>query len=139
MTITIDTADPRTLKALALLEGAGRWVKAHRKDSGQPFFVIPSSSNPGRVYWTDQVSCTCADAVHRGATCKHQLAVRLWNLRQKAGAPSPRRAAADELHDLSAEDLAQVLGPPPGSPERQLDPRRVAALSARYEDLFPSE
>ena len=73
MTIQISAADPRSLKALALLEGAGRWVKAHRKDSGQPFFVIPSGSKPDRVYWTDQVSCTCPDAAHRGATCKHQF------------------------------------------------------------------
>ena len=90
MTIQISAADPRSLKALGLLEGAGRWVKAHRKDSGRPFFVIPGSQ--GRVYWTDQVSCTCPDAAHRGATCKHQLAVRLWNARQHDRQQSPRRS-----------------------------------------------
>ena len=81
MTIAIDTADQRTVKALAVLEGADRWTKAHRKADGRSFFVIPGSN--GRVYWTDQVSCTCPDAAHRGATCKHQLAVRLWNARQR--------------------------------------------------------
>ena len=79
MTITIDTTDQRTVKALAVLEGAARWTKAHRKADGRSFFVIPGSG--GRLYWTDQTSCTCPDAAHRGATCKHQLAVRLWNAR----------------------------------------------------------
>ena len=91
MTIVVSTADPRSLKALALLEGADRWVKAHRKADGRSFFVIPGSA--GRVYWADQTSCTCPDAAHRGATCKHQLAVRLWNARQQAPTHQPRRSS----------------------------------------------
>ena len=81
MTITIDTADPRTVRALEVLAGADRWTRAHRKADNRPFFVIPGSE--GRVYWTDQTSCTCPDAVRRGVTCKHQLAVRLWNAREQ--------------------------------------------------------
>ena len=128
MTITVSTNDPRSVKALALLETADRWTKAHRKADGRSFFVIPGSQ--GRVYWTDQSSCTCPDAGHRGATCKHQLAVRLWNLRQHAGATRPQ---------LTEQDLREVLGPPPGSSERRLDPARVAALSAEYTALFPAD
>ena len=102
MTITVSTADPRSLKALAVLETADRWTKAHRKADGRSFFVIPGSS--GRVYWTDQTSCTCPDAAHRGATCKHQLAVRLWNARQQAPVEQPRRSPAE----LAA--LRQLVG-----------------------------
>ena len=99
MTIQISTADPRSLKALALLETADRWTKAHRKADGRPFFVIPGSN--GRVYWTDQVSCTCPDAAHRGVTCKHQLAVRLWNARQHEAA---RRARLANLRLIVANE-----------------------------------
>ncbi len=93
MTITIDTADQRTVKAMAVLETADRWTKAHRKADGRSFFVIPGSN--GRVYWTDQTSCTCPDASHRATTCKHQLAVRLWNARQHAPVEQPRRSPAE--------------------------------------------
>ena len=104
MTITVSTADPRSLKALAVLETADRWTKAHRKADGRSFFVIPGSGD--RVYWTDQTSCTCPDAAHRGAICKHQLAVRLWNARQQAPAQQPRRSPAElaELRQLVAND-----------------------------------
>ena len=104
MTIQISTDDPRSIKALALLETADRWTKAHRKADGRSFFVIPGSN--GRVYWADQTSCTCPDASHRGLTCKHQLAVRLWNARQQAPAEQPRRPPAEiaELRALVAND-----------------------------------
>ena len=104
MTITVSTDDPRSVKALALLETADRWTKAHRKADGRSFFVIPSSS--GRVYWADQTSCTCPDAAHRGATCKHQLAVRLWNARQHDAAQPPRRTPEQlaQLRALIAND-----------------------------------
>ena len=111
MTITVSTSDPRSLKALAILETADRWTRGHRKDDGRPFFVIPGSA--GRVYWTDARSCTCPDATGRGATCKHQLAVRLWIARRVEAVT--RRAA------------------------RRHDPAEVAAASARYEELFGGE
>ena len=104
MTITVSTNDPRSIKALAVLETADRWTKAHRKADGRSFFVIPGSA--GRVYWADQTSCTCPDAAHRAATCKHQLAVRLWNARQHDRQQSPRRTPAElaALRQLVAND-----------------------------------
>ena len=100
MTITVSTDDPRSIKGLALPDTADRWTKAHRKADGRSFFVIPGSN--GRVYWADQTSCTCPDASHRGLTCKHQLAVRLWNARQHAPVEQPRRSPA-ELVALRAQ------------------------------------
>ncbi len=108
MTITVSTADPRSLKALAVLETADRWTKGHRKDDGRPFFAIPGSA--GRVYWTDARACTCPDATRRGVACKHQHAVRLWIARQAD--TRPRRA------------------------ERHYDAAEVAAASCHYEALF---
>ncbi len=69
MTITVSTADPRSVKALALLETAHTWTTAHRKSDGRSFFVVPGSN--GRVYWTDTRECTCPDATGRGVACKH--------------------------------------------------------------------
>src|SRR3712207_7274986 len=48
--VTVSPTDPRSVRALAVLATADRWVKAHRKSDGHPFFVIPG--NQGRIYWT---------------------------------------------------------------------------------------
>ena len=74
MTVTISPDDPRSVRALAVLATADRWVKGHTKD-GRPFFVVPGSN--GRVYWTDTRDCTCPDRRQRDETCKHIRAVRL--------------------------------------------------------------
>ena len=90
MTVTVSPADPRSVRALAVLRTADRWTKGHTK-AGRPFFAIPGSN--GHVYWTDTRACTCPDARERGATCKHQLAVRMWKLEHDAQpAAAPARA-----------------------------------------------
>jgi len=91
MTVTISIADPRSVRALAVLATADRWTKGHTRD-GRPFFVI--SGSKGRVYWTDTRDCTCPDARERGVACKHQLAVRMWTLAHKDEAPAERPAPA---------------------------------------------
>jgi hypothetical protein len=48
MTITVNTADPRSIKALALLKSADRWQRGHTKD-GRSFFAIPGRE-PGLPY-----------------------------------------------------------------------------------------
>jgi len=75
MTVTIDPTDPRSVRALAVLATADRWVKGHRKGDGRAFFVIPGSV--GRIYFTDTRDCTCPDRRQRDETCKHILAVQL--------------------------------------------------------------
>src|SRR5215210_6530053 len=91
MTVTISPADPRSVRALAVLATADRWVKGHTHD-GRPFFVVPGTN--GRVYWTDTRDCTCPDRRERDETCKHIRAVRLWKLQHDArhSAPAPNRA-----------------------------------------------
>ena len=89
MTVTISPDDPRSVRALAVLATADRWVKGHTKD-GRPFFVVPGST--GRVYWTDTRDCTCPDRRECDETCKHIRAVRLWALQHKATAPASKRA-----------------------------------------------
>jgi len=94
MTVTVSPADPRSVRALAVLATADRWVKGHRKADGRPFFTIPGSN--GRLYHADCRDCTCPDARERGVTCKHQIAIRLWTIRQKAAGAQPP-ATADDL------------------------------------------
>jgi len=91
MTVTISIADPRSVRALAVLATAPTWTKGHTKD-GRPFFVVPGSR--GRIYWTDTRACTCPDARERGVACKHILAVRMWTLWAKGEAPAVRPAPA---------------------------------------------
>ena len=89
MTIEVNSNDPRSCTALLVLATADRWVRARRTEDGRSFFVIPSTSHPDRVYWTDVRACTCPGFAHRERACKHMLAVRLWVARQKAGAERP--------------------------------------------------
>jgi hypothetical protein len=76
MTITVSTADPRSVKALALLEGAARWQKGHTHD-GRSFYCVPSATVPGLLHMASTRDCSCKDREHRGVDCCHMLAVRL--------------------------------------------------------------
>jgi hypothetical protein len=134
MTITVSTTDPRSLKALEILETAATWTKGHRKDDGRSFFVIPSCS--GHVYWTDQTSCTCPDAVNRGTTCKHQLAVRLWNAKQRAGQPAARAPHADGVWKPCP--CGSLIDPATGYCTVCADPLTPPAPS-RYLEVFGEE
>ena len=129
MTVTISPDDPRSVRALAVLATADRWVKGHRKD-GRSFFVIPGSN--GRVYWTDTRDCTCPDRRQRDETCKHIRAVRLWTIEHKAKAPAPKPAplAADE--DARLELAFAAPSPDAGAVVRIVRP-------SRYDALFPVE
>src|SRR3712207_5270587 len=85
MVVQVSSADPRSVKALALLAQAHPRTKGHRKEDGRAFFVIPGSQ--GRTYWTDCRECTCPDfarnsQLERGFACKHVLACRMWKLQQ---------------------------------------------------------
>lgn len=105
MVVTVSADNPRSIKALAVLATADRWVKGHRKADGRPFFTVPGSN--GRLYHVDTRDCTCPDRQQRGVDCKHILAVRLWTLEHKAEAPA--RAPCDVCtQQLPAGVLAGV-------------------------------
>ena len=91
MVVQVSSSDPRSLKALDILQTAEQWTKGHRKSDGAAFFVIPSSSG-SRLYWTNTRECTCPDAIQRGVTCKHQFAVRLWLARHQGEQASTLKA-----------------------------------------------
>ena len=93
MTITVSTADPRSLKALAVLEMADRWQRGHLKGSGRSFFAIPSSADPTRLYMADARECTCPDFTRRGAPCKHVLTSFSWPPTSAARSASSRPPA----------------------------------------------
>ena len=95
MTITVSTTDPRSLKALAILETADRWVRGHRKSDGRSFYAVPSQSSDV-LHMTDTRACTCRDVQRRQAPCKHVLAVRLHLARLRVDQPrrSPEQLAA---------------------------------------------
>ena len=86
MVVTVSTENPRSCKALALLEGAAQWLKIRRKSDGVKFYVIPGSQ--GHIYWTNCGECSCPDFCHRGVECKHITAVNLHVAQVQAERPA---------------------------------------------------
>ena len=109
MTVLISPDDPRSVRALAVLATADRWVKGHRKADGRAFFTISGSN--GRIYHADTRDCTCPDRRERGLDCKHILAVRLWKIRRDITAPAPSKgpATAEELGLCTDAELAETM------------------------------
>ena len=105
MTVTIDSADKRSVRALALLAQARTWVTGRRKCDGRAFLIAPGSN--GRTYYVaaDGSECTCPDRQVRRTTCKHMTAARLLVVEQ--GAPAPAPLTCD---DCGAELPAHVVG-----------------------------
>ncbi|MBI4494159.1 MAG: SWIM zinc finger family protein [Chloroflexi bacterium] len=97
MVTVVDTTDPRSLKALAILETAHGWLKCRTKDGGKRF-GIPSQSEANKYHLVDCQSCTCQDFTRRGLACKHILACRLYCARAKAQQPRPRHETAPLAH-----------------------------------------
>jgi hypothetical protein len=130
VTITVSTADPRSCKALALLEGADQWLKIRRKSDGVKFYLIPGSQ--GHVYWTNCGECSCSDFQHRGSQCKHLTAVRLYVAKVQAERPAHR---SNPLADGGAAHLQVMRAAdewPTVSPE-------VAEQAAIYHSIFGSD
>ena len=119
MTITVSTTDPRSIKALAVLETADRWHRGHTK-AGRSFYAVPSSTDPNGFHMVDCRECTCQDFIRRGLDCKHILAVRLHLARLQAEQPKRRasKPAASFTRDAS-------IGGTISAPERA----RLAALA----------
>ncbi len=107
MTVTIDSTDPRSAKALALLARAHTWTHGTRKSDGLSFAIVPGST-PGTTYMVSELGCTCPDANRRGVRCKHQVAYRLWTIQQNAAGSQPA-APADDLGLCTDAELAETM------------------------------
>ena len=83
MTVTVSATDPCSLKALDVLATFDRWQKGHLKDGNRPFYAVPSSTDPNRLYLVDTRACSCPDFQRRQQPCKHVLAVRMAVLKGK--------------------------------------------------------
>ncbi len=113
MVVTIDSTNPRSVAALGLMVRARGWALVRTLD-GQKFYGIPSRSRPNLLHLADTQSCTCEDHTRRDVDCAHILAVRLHVAQVRAKAALRTR-------------------------QPRHTPAQVAAGSARYVDLFPSE
>ena len=113
MTITVSTADPRSVKALAILADSGQWLKLRTHD-GRKYYGVPSQSEPGRFYAADCYGCDCPDFLKRlesgraSFPCKHVLAVQLHCARvngrkARLDAARQRRALTDRQQANAAE------------------------------------
>ena len=83
MTITIDTNDSRSRKALEIAAEAGQWAKCRTRD-GHKLYAVPSQHDANVRYLADLNTCTCPDFQRRGGPCKHIVAVRLHVARIRA-------------------------------------------------------
>ena len=112
MTVTIDSTDKRSVRALALLAGAHTWTHGRRKCDGLTFAIVPGSK-PGSTYMVSELGCTCPDANRRGVMCKHQTAYKLWLVQEGRvstiveTAPAPAPLSCD---DCGAALPAHVVG-----------------------------
>ena len=90
-TVTLDSSDPRSLRALELAACSKDWTRL-RTDNGEVAYGIPSQQVAGQVYAVTPTSCDCADA-RRGlpVACEHHsTCVSTRSLSRR------RRCAADE-------------------------------------------
>ena len=90
MVVTVSPADPRSVRALAVLATADRWTFGHRMADGLAFAIIPASK-PGATYFTSAIGCTCPDHRERGGACKHMTALALHRMQHgQVDEPAPR-------------------------------------------------
>lgn len=89
MTITIDTQNPRSVKALEICAEAGQWMKCRGKN-GEKAYGIRSSRDPNHVYFVTSTTCSCYDSKERGNECKHRQAVKLFVALTRAVQPVRR-------------------------------------------------
>ena len=95
--VTLDSNDPRSLRALELTAASDTWL-SRRTDQGEVAYGIPSQRVDGQIYTVTPTSCDCEDAHYSGLSrgrigegglhtaCKHQIAVRLYEVLVKAQA-----------------------------------------------------
>jgi hypothetical protein len=100
--VVINPDDRRSVAALLLAGAASTWGRVVNRVTGEIGYAIPSQTYHAVYHLTTAESCTCVDT-KRGNVCKHQRAVRIFELLQHASQRPPRRLwpvpdRGDELH-----------------------------------------
>lgn len=77
--LSLTSSNPRHRKALELLQTSAEWGNASDAN-GTAFFGIPAKLNSAHLYITNSTSCTCPDSTQMHHKCKHQIAVKLYEI-----------------------------------------------------------
>ena len=102
MRILIDPDDRRSVAGLLLAGEATSWGRVVNRASGEVAYAIPSQTWKDVFHIATADNCTCVDH-KRGNTCKHERAVRLYELLRRTPQPKRRRLrpvpnVVDEFH-----------------------------------------
>jgi len=89
MAVVINPDDRRSVAALLLAGVASTWGRVVNRVTGEVGYAIPSQTYHDVYHLTTADSCTCVDS-KRGNVCKHQRAVRIYEL-LRGSVQRPRR------------------------------------------------
>lgn len=124
MMVTISADDLRSIKAIEIAAGASGWLKCRLTD-GTKAYGIPSQRSRGVYHLANAQECSCWDAQHHQAPCKHILAVRLHCELTKA---ERQRRASTTRHRRGSEST---------TPESQ--PNGARRPADRYVEIFGTD
>ena len=95
MTITVSTTDPRSCKALALLESVDKWLRIRRKGDGVKFYVIPGSAgtSTGRTAVSAPARTRSTGALSASTSPRSSSTLRRFRRGGQRAAPIPWRMA----------------------------------------------
>jgi hypothetical protein len=99
--LTIDTEDPRDVKALELAATAATW------ETMDGAFLVPSSDGK-RTYVTTAETCTCEDN-GRGNVCKHRRAAAIYVALREASQPTPARKPVEAPSRFATMSEAELF------------------------------
>ena len=95
----IETTDSRFVKAIALAERSGSWLKLRDSKGHCKAVGIPSSRGDGRYYIVTRDQCDCEDQRrHPGHPCKHRQALEIAIARRQPELPA--RVVVDGLSEM---------------------------------------
>ncbi|MBV9170089.1 MAG: hypothetical protein JOZ81_08405 [Chloroflexi bacterium] len=131
---TVDTSDSRFVKAVAIADNAGQWLKCRTHD-GKKAYGIRSQRDASHIYFVTRTSCDCTDAQrHPEKVCKHRLAVLIHVARVAGGSkPMPATDVLDGLAVLVADKnpTLKMVRHPDGSLTWESE-----TAADRYDEIF---
>jgi hypothetical protein len=105
--VTIDSRDPRGLRAVQLAAGAGQWLKVRAVD-GRKAYGVESERHRGVYHLATCQACTCVDFQRRQQPCKHVLAVRLHVTLVTAATSAQRKRNGRGREQVDAASAARL-------------------------------